>query len=789
MFIPAFVLSIFLYSYFEYLFIKKNIKYNISVGKNGNVLKIFSKNNKKYNYILAHKDKNGIIEFLSPKSDMSYELDASKTYDLYLYVFWKFDIVRKIIHLGSFDFQKERENDTYMVSKKYADGDICEKIDTLKSSLHQHPYIKKTESINGQNMNHLSLQIHSNNQLEMKWNQNLDFLHTLLIVVGTLGLMIEWQDVVFSSILALSVVLCIIAKRKRIILSPSLQNTYMLIAFVFMLVLSAIYRDMSGAGSVFLIQLLLLTFLTPKGSKNSFLFIFLMLFVFVAISLFSSQIRFILLFLLYLFISTYLLFFISGNETFDDKNYKIWNPTTRFQLTKTFLFVMISIVVFYFVLPHGNTQNRELWLSKQGNNTTTSWFSEEVKFENVQSIAQDNSKSFVIEDIDEKQVEHLWLKYFRGMRFDQFDGSKWDSKFKNLQTNFISNYKEKNTQELTIHYYLKGGKNIFLPNTVLQIEDRQNNMYYNVFNDTTLLKIDKKIDEGLILKMKFPKAPNGTLIDTISQINRYDFTLDENVKKRFERFFKTIPSDITDSPEKLTQFVKNKAGFEYSIDNPAINIEDFLYGKKQGHCEYFATVLAVTLQNYGFPATLVNGFANGEYNEMANSFIIRGKNAHSWVEIYDEVNKKWIIYDATPADYNFVANTYNEYIQPLTTFYDYLDIKWYTYIVNYTGEEQKKFFNYLKDNFWWGVFFAFLWGLLMYTYLFIKRWYFFLRMNKKEKMVYLFSIILWVPHFSISEIEKKDKKLAQKYRWIIYGNQKNISYFEFLADLYTIKKL
>ena len=94
------------------------------------------------------------------------------------------------------------------------------------------------------------------------------------------------------------------------------------------------------------------------------------------------------------------------------------------------------------------------------------------------------------------------------MRFDQFDGKKWDSKFKNLQTNFISNYKEKNTQELTIHYYLKGGKNIFLPHTVLQIEDGQNNMYFNVLNDTTLLKIDKKIDEGLVLKMKFPKAQN-----------------------------------------------------------------------------------------------------------------------------------------------------------------------------------------------------------------------------------------------------------------------------------------
>lgn len=783
MFIPAFVLAIFMYSFFEYASIYRNIKYNVSIWKLWNVLKIFSPVHKKYNYILAYKDESWYINFLVPKPDLSYDLDTTKTYNLYLYVFWKFDIFRKRIYIWNYDFSRDIENDTYFISKKYENGDVFDKIDILKTSLNNHPYIKKEENINNYNKNKISLKIQSNNALELKWKQNIALLHILLIIVGSIWLLIEWQDFALNFLLIGSIILCLYLKKKYKFLTEKSQKIYMIVSFIFMIFLSLIYDDMSGSGSIFLIQLLLLMILSKKWSKNSFLFIFLILFVFVAISLFSSQIRFILLFLCYLFISIYLLFFISGSETFDESNYKIWNIFDRFDLWKTFFWVVFFIGIFYFLLPHWESSQNEKWSNPWNNEKTTSWFNEEIKFENVKSISTDNKKVFVIENLNESQAEKLGIKYFRWMRYDEFDGIKWESKFKNMITPFKSSLVSSNQIHLKFNYYLFGTKNIFIPSTVNNIDDKNFMSYYTPLNDTTVLKTNQNISENLFLYFTFSTDKKWKLVDTIEKTNKYNFKIKKNVEKTFQEFLKNIPKNITNSPEKLTNYIKYSAGMSYSIDDPAVDLKDFLYGKKKWHCEYFATVLAVTLQNFWFQATLVNGFANGEYNDLANSFIIRWKNAHSWVEIYDEKNKKWNIYDATPNDYNFILNTYNEYLKPITNFYDYIDIKWYVYIVNYTGEEQKKLFRYIISNRF--NFLKIIWYVILTYFVFKIFWniIWFFRLNKKEKISFFLSKLFCNNNFVLTQLRKKDTILYKKYSDFIYWNKTNIWYIEYIVDM------
>lgn len=783
MFIPAFVLAIFMYSFFEYVSIYRNIKYNVSIWKLWNVLKIFSPVHKKYNYILAYKDESWYINFLVPKPDLSYDLDITKTYHLYLYVFGKFDIFRKKIYIWKYDFTKESENDTYFISKKYENGDVFWKFDILKTSLNNHPYIKKEENIHNYNKNKISLKIQSNNDLELKWKQNITLLHILLIIVGSIWLVIEWQDMVLNSILILSVILCLYLKKKYKFLTEKSQKTYMIVSFMFMILLSFINRDMSGSGSIFLIQLLLLMILSKKWSKNSFLFIFLILFVFVAVSLFSSQIRFILLFLCYLFISIYLLFFISGSETFDESNYKIWNILHQFDLWKTFFWVVFFIGILYFLLPHGESSQNKNWFNPGNNTNTTSWFNEEIKFENVKSISTNNKKVFVIENLNESQAEKLGIKYFRWMRYDEFDGIKWESKFKNMITPFRSPLIWVDKIQLKFNYYLFGSKNIFIPNTVWSIQGSSTIDYYTPLNDTTLLKTNQNISENLVLDFTFSTDKKWTLVDVIEKTNKYNFKIKKNVENIFQKFFNNIPKDITTSPEKITRYIKYKAGLTYSIDNPAVDLKDFLYGTKKWHCEYFATVLAVTLQHFWLQATLVNGFANGEYNDLANSFIIRWKNAHSWVEIYDEQNKKWNIYDATPNDYNFIINTYNEYLKPIMNFYDYVDIKWYTYIVNYTGEEQKKLFGYILSNRFH--FLKMVWYLIFGYFVFKIFWaiIWFFRLNKKEKISFFLSKLLLHNNFVLTHLKDKDRILYKKYSDFIYWDKTNIWYFEYIIDM------
>jgi protein-glutamine gamma-glutamyltransferase len=100
-----------------------------------------------------------------------------------------------------------------------------------------------------------------------------------------------------------------------------------------------------------------------------------------------------------------------------------------------------------------------------------------------------------------------------------------------------------------------------------------------------------------------------------------------------------------------------QTSFTYSLDLKATGNEplaDFLFDKKSGHCEYFATAMAVMLRTQGVETRLVNGFQLGEYNQTAGMYIVKQRDAHSWVEVYFPASDSWVPFDPTPS----VTGTY-----------------------------------------------------------------------------------------------------------------------------------
>jgi len=60
----------------------------------------------------------------------------------------------------------------------------------------------------------------------------------------------------------------------------------------------------------------------------------------------------------------------------------------------------------------------------------------------------------------------------------------------------------------------------------------------------------------------------------------------------------------------------------------------FLLRSKQGACDLFATAAAVLCRLTGIPARVVTGFATGEYDPDQQIYVVRGTDAHAWVEVY-----------------------------------------------------------------------------------------------------------------------------------------------------------
>ena len=92
--------------------------------------------------------------------------------------------------------------------------------------------------------------------------------------------------------------------------------------------------------------------------------------------------------------------------------------------------------------------------------------------------------------------------------------------------------------------------------------------------------------------------------------------------------------------------------FGYTLQLPQKEAKDpianFLFERKQGHCEYFASSMAVMLRTLGIPSRVVNGFRSDEFNDITGSYVVRAKDAHSWVEAYFP-GYGWQTFDPTPA--------------------------------------------------------------------------------------------------------------------------------------------
>jgi len=80
----------------------------------------------------------------------------------------------------------------------------------------------------------------------------------------------------------------------------------------------------------------------------------------------------------------------------------------------------------------------------------------------------------------------------------------------------------------------------------------------------------------------------------------------------------------------------------------ARNLDEFLLGTGAGHCEYFATTLALLLRLQGIPCRLAGGYLAHERDDAAHEVVVRQRDAHAWVEMLSPL-RGWTPIDATPA--------------------------------------------------------------------------------------------------------------------------------------------
>ena len=137
--------------------------------------------------------------------------------------------------------------------------------------------------------------------------------------------------------------------------------------------------------------------------------------------------------------------------------------------------------------------------------------------------------------------------------------------------------------------------------------------------------------------------------------------------RAFERYLRTNFSYTTDL-------------LDNEVPDPLAN---FLFERRQGHCEYFASAMAVMLRAVHIPSRVATGFQSGVYNPITGWHVLRSSDAHSWVEAWAP-GHGWMTFDPTPP-----ANSPQG--KPWTTLALYLDTMemwWQRWVVDYNLEHQ-----------------------------------------------------------------------------------------------------
>jgi transglutaminase-like putative cysteine protease len=113
-----------------------------------------------------------------------------------------------------------------------------------------------------------------------------------------------------------------------------------------------------------------------------------------------------------------------------------------------------------------------------------------------------------------------------------------------------------------------------------------------------------------------------------------------------------LTSDLSASVEQhalVTRLTKRlEEDFDYAApatEGAAVSLQDFLAGDAPGHCELFASALALMLRSLDVPCRVVTGLRSTRWSD--ESLVFQARDAHSWVEVHEPA-AGWYAVDPSP---------------------------------------------------------------------------------------------------------------------------------------------
>lgn len=443
--------------------------------------------------------------------------------------------------------------------------------------------------------------------------------------------------------------------------------------------------------SIHLLILISLFKLYTRKQNRDYLLLFCVSFTFLLIaSTFTISISFLICLVGFFFVSI-LSFLLFESKTAYSENRNAYFSFRAYALLALLTTLLIAAVSVPFFLAIPRTAFGFFRMDDQAG-ANLSGFSDQVNLGDIGRIIT-NRDVFMRVQVDGESPESLPadLKW-RGITLDHYDGKAWRNTRSHYQylsrasprTGFLVPVQRRErenqiTQSITVEHpthVVFGADRIlwiagpgFPQRIILRDENDSLSFYSNVPESFRYTVTSDVMERGQRLSQvtegRVPREFQGRYLQLP--------TLRPEIRTLAEEVTADQPSDLGKALV-LERYLREN--FEYTLDNPSGRAPDplahFLLVSKAGHCEYFATAMAVMLRILGIPSRVVNGFRRGEFNQWSGHFVVRQSDAHSWVEAWFP-GGGWIEFDPTPA----VASPRDFYVTHLASqMLDAIEVFW-----------------------------------------------------------------------------------------------------------------
>lgn len=376
--------------------------------------------------------------------------------------------------------------------------------------------------------------------------------------------------------------------------------------------------------------------------------------------------------------------------------------------------IMFFAIPMFFVFPR--VGGAGFGNSSAGNRVTG--FSDSVKLGEIGNLLQNDAIVMRV-GFEAEDLQKIPLPRWRGIALDKFDNKSWSKSSigaserftKNANGVYVVDFPSENRNLVKYTVYLEP-----LETPVLFALSRPIWISRGNFQEV------RKDEEGSlrVVRTGFERTAYSVFSDVASppieklksdnseysaEFERY-LQLPENFDEKISQLAEQLSKDKKNRYEKaktIENYLQNNFGYTLQLkaggDQP---LSDFLFNVREGHCEYFASAMAMMLRTQGIATRVVNGFQTGEFNQTANVFVVKQKDAHSWVEVYFPKENIWIPFDPTPfagrtdAENAVAANSLTGKI---SSFFVALETFWIQYFVAYDNQEQRSLFSSVKSEF------------------------------------------------------------------------------------------